>query len=272
MKLGITTIQRNRAPWIVQWLAFHMLVGFEHFFFYAHKCTDDTINILSKLARDYKIIIRLVADDMEKPQLISYNHSLYTYGPTVDWMAFIDGDEFLFPTRQKSMTQALAEYNERDMSALGVYWMCYGSSGRMKEPEGLLLENFPRHSSRDFHANKHIKSIVKGREEISTVGSHFFDTSRGTFDELMRPISKGFTDYEPSYEAFRINHYAVQSFEYLMEIKGPMGEADGSPNAVRGIEHFLTHDRNECDDGVSYNFIVPLKLKMRELQAVIDSQ
>ena len=38
MKLGITTIQRNRGPWIVQWLAFHLMVGFDRFFFYAHKC------------------------------------------------------------------------------------------------------------------------------------------------------------------------------------------------------------------------------------------
>ena len=31
MKISITSIQRNRNPWIVEWLAFHMLVGFNDF-------------------------------------------------------------------------------------------------------------------------------------------------------------------------------------------------------------------------------------------------
>ena len=57
-----------------------------------------------------------------------------------------------------------------------------------------------------------------------------------------------------------------------MQKKGPMGEPDVVRNQARGLDHFLRHDRNECDDGVSYNFLTPLKLKMRELQAAIDRQ
>jgi hypothetical protein len=271
MKLGITTIQRNRGPWIVQWLAFHLMVGFDKFFFYAHKCTDDTIDILIKLQRHYDITIHELGD-MEKPQLIAYKHAIDTYGHDVDWMAFIDGDEFLFSPRHRDMEEALAEYAERDLSALAVYWMCYGSNGHLDEPDGLLLENYPRHGGKDLLINKHIKSIVRGGEDILEGSSHYFVTSRGTFDELMRPVTAGVTKYEPSQEIFRINHYACQSHQYFMRTKGPMGEADGDPNKVRGLDHFFSHDRNECDDGVSYNLLIPLKLKVRELQAVIDSQ
>jgi len=187
-------------------------------------------------------------------------------------MAFIDGDEFLFSPKHRDMKYALAEYDERDLSALAVYWMCYGSNGHVEEPDGLLLENYPRHSSRDFLINRHIKSIVRGREKIDEGSAHYFVTSRGTFDEHMRPVTAGLTQYEPSYEVFRINHYVCQSHQYFMHCKGPMGEADGDPGKVRGLSHFLGHDRNECDDGTSYNLLMPLKLKVRELQAAIDSE
>jgi hypothetical protein len=271
MKLGITTIQRNRGPWVVQWLAFHMMVGFENFFFYAHKCTDDTISILQKLQRKYNITIHELGD-IEKPQLLAYQHAMNAYGPAVDWMTFIDGDEFLFPTKMKDMRQALADYHARDLSALAVYWMCYGSSGHVEEPKGLLLENFPRHSIKNCIGNRHIKSIVRGTEQLTVTNPHCFYTSRGTYDALLRPITSGLTDYEPSYDVFRINHYMIQSYEYFTQKKDLMGAADGDPNFVRGVQTFFDCDQNECDDGVSYNLLVPLKLKVRELQAVIDGQ
>ena len=271
MKLGITTIQRDRGPWIVQWLAFHMMVGFDSFFFYAHKCTDDTISILRKLQSHCNILIHELGE-MDTPQLIAYKHALDTYGGRVDWMAFVDGDEFLFPTKEKNMKQALTAYQEHNLSALAVYWMCYGSNGHIEEPAGLLIENFPRHSSRDFLPNKHIKSIVRGGEIVSHGTSHFFATSRGTFDESLRPILGGLAPYEPTYDVFRINHYVMQSYEYFVNKKSSMGDADNNPNRIRSMDLFWAHDRNECDDGVSYNLLLPLKLKVRELQAILDGK
>ena len=48
MKIGLVTIQKSRAPWLHEWLAFHHLVGFEKFYFYAHNCTDHTGPALSQ--------------------------------------------------------------------------------------------------------------------------------------------------------------------------------------------------------------------------------
>ena len=39
VKLGIASIQRNRSKWIVEWLAFQIVVGFEQFYLYAHNKT-----------------------------------------------------------------------------------------------------------------------------------------------------------------------------------------------------------------------------------------
>jgi hypothetical protein len=269
MKLGIASIQRNRGKWIVEWLAFHMLVGFESFYIYAHKTNDGMTETLLKLARRYNIKIHLL-DEQPQPQLQAYHHALNAYGREVDWLAFLDGDEFLLPAQGLHVGPSLAQFETRALSALAVYWVCYGSNGHVKDPDGLVLQDYPRHSAHDYLPNRHVKSIVRGGQAAQVQGSHIFHTPLGTFDEQHRPVHHGWMrDLEPSYQHLRLNHYAVQSYDFFRQVKQNIGAADGNPNLVRPDSWFFDADRNECDDGWSYRFLVPLKLKFEELQAVL---
>jgi predicted O-linked N-acetylglucosamine transferase (SPINDLY family) len=272
-KIAIASIQRDRGPWIVEWLAFHMLVGFNQFYIYSHKCVDDMTYKLQKLSQHYPIAVHEISSD-DRPQLVCYQHAYNAYGSQVDWMAFIDGDEFLFPTSQMQIGDTLAEYEDMDLSAIAAFWKCYGSSGHIIEPQGLIVENYPRHSSQNFPLNRHVKSIIKGRQEdVIASASHVFQTPRGTYDELLRPINHGLMkDLEPSYEKFRINHYTTQSWEFFCNKKKNIGAADFDSNYVRPDDWYPRHDRNECDDGASYNFLVPLKLKVIEMMKVITGE
>ena len=269
MKLAVTTIQRNRGPWIVEWLAFHMLVGFNQFHVYAHKTHDGMTETLLRLSRHYPITVHAIDMD-HAPQLQAYQHAYNTYGDQSDWMAFIDGDEFLFPTAHGSIGEALASFDGQDLSALAAYWVCYGSSGHLEEPQGLVLEDYRRHSRPDFAPNSHVKTIVRGRQTVVTDTCHVFQTPRGTFDEQMRPVNHGWMKaYKPSYERLRINHYAVQSWQFFVQTKQNIGMAcDAAPTHIRPTSWFHEYDRNECDDGASWAFLIPLKLKVRELQQV----
>src|SRR3989344_7888074 len=97
MLIGITTIQRNRAPWIKEWIAFHYLVGFRKFYIYTHMCSDNTAEILNGLKKKFDITIIPMGPEVEMAQMTSYQHSCDNFLKEVDWMAFIDSDEFLFP-------------------------------------------------------------------------------------------------------------------------------------------------------------------------------
>ncbi len=271
MQIAITSIQRNRGPWIVEWLAFHLLKGFNRFFIYCHKTDDGMTETLLKLARVYPISVHRIDID-DRPQIAAYQHAWASFRNEVDWMAFIDGDEFLHPTRHAQIGEALSHFNGQPLSALGAYWCCYGSSGHVDEPtQGLILQNYPRHSSADFLPNRHVKSIVRGRQEgVQIETSHVFTTPLGTFDDRLRPIHHGWMrGLEPSYDLLRINHYAVQSHEFFRTTKQRIGAPDANPNLIRPDAWYTEYDRNECDDGTSYNMLVPLKLKVRELQAAL---
>lgn len=260
MPLGITTIQRDRAPWIKEWISFHYLVGFRKFYIFLHRCCDETEKILTGLKTKFDVKIFIVDPETDRSQLKCYQDSYINFGHEVDWMAFIDGDEFLFPTSENSMEIALMKFSAKKISALGVYWVCFGSSGYIEEPKGLIIENYRYRAADGYGNNRHIKSIIRGGlTDISPFDPHFFQTPLGTFDENLRPITKGWTDYEPTYKKFRINHYVCQSRSYFLNFKQKCGNPDGDRFYVRSDQWWEEHDQNDILDNSMDKFIEPLK-------------
>lgn len=259
MKLGITTIQRDRASWIKEWVAFHYLVGFRKFYIFLHNCSDNTNEVLTELKKRFDIEIFIVNSDII-PHVKSYQYSCDNFLKDVDWMAFIDGDEFLFPTRHDSMETALNEFSDKKISAIGVYWVVFGSNGYIDEPVGLITENYKYRSDYNFANNRHIKSIVRGGqgETIRASGSHTFRTPKGTYDENLRPIIHAWTDYQPTYEKFRINHYVCQSRSYYLNFKRDHRKFDDGFE-VLDESWWENRDRNEVLDHSMDKFIGPLK-------------
>src|SRR3989344_1806583 len=265
MRLGITTIQRDRAPWIKEWVLFHHLVGFSNFYIYLHNCSDDSEKVLQELSKKFNIKIFIVDPKMENPQLKCYQKSYEDFGDEVDWMAFIDGDEFLFPTTDQTMKNALIKYSGKQLSGLGIYWACFGSSGHIEEPFGLIIENYKHRAKDGYENNRHIKSIIRGglSKSVRVGDPHFFQTPKGTFDENLKPISKGWTDYEPTYNNLRINHYVTQSREFFLNFKSQVTPPDGAKK--RDESFWVEHDKNDILDHSMDKFINPLKEALNSL-------
>lgn len=268
MRLGIATIQRNRGSWLAEWFAFHYLVGFTKFYFYAHKCEDDTMSKLLRLSQSFDIKSFQISESLDRPQLQAYQHAYDNFGHEVDWMAFIDGDEFLFPTKTYSMKESLEKFHYERLSALGIYWVCFGSSGHKTEPLGLIVDNFKMRARFDFDPNKHIKSIVLGRQKIQvSSNAHYFNTIYGTFDEQLRPVTGGnMREYEPSYDVFRINHYACQSYEYFKKTKQTSGMPDvAGCGTIRSDSWWETYDRNDVLDDSMEKYSSDLRRIVKQL-------
>lgn len=272
MRVGICSIQRNRGPWVREWVLFHHLLGVRYFYIGIHKTTDHSIAVLEKLSRHINIKTFVVADTTYlAPQQDFYQYTLDRFQHEVDWMAFIDQDEFLFATKLDTLQAALKKFTHQKISSLGVYWKCFGSGGHIKEPEGLILENYKFRAPDDFGPNGHIKSIVQTamlQGSIRVVCVHCFETSLGTFDEKGRAVTDGFTGLQPSYEDLRINHYICQSREHFLKVKRPQG--DGNRNVtkeedLRSEGWWEHHDRNDIQCGAIDRFIPKLKALDRSL-------
>ncbi|MBL8339942.1 MAG: glycosyltransferase family 2 protein [Rubrivivax sp.] len=266
-RIGLVSIQKNRAPWLHEWVAFHHLVGFSKFYIYAHNCTDHSDSVLNQLSSVYDLKAFRVGTHENQVQLKAYQHAYEQFGHECDWLAFIDGDEFLFPTAALSINEALAEYDHVRTSAIGAYWVCFGSGGHVEEPSGLVIQNYRRRPSLAFEINRHVKSIVRGRQ-ATRVGpnSHTFVTPWGTQDELGRPIDFGLTQYEPSYTRFRINHYVTQSLQFFKQFKQTSGAADAGANYVRPDSWWAKHDHNDELDSSLVHLVEPLRREMARVE------
>jgi len=254
MRIGLVSIQKNRAPWLHEWVAFHHLVGFERFYVYAHNCSDASAGVLQTLAGAYPLQAFELRTDEDRVQLKVYQHAYEQFGHECDWLAFIDGDEFLFPTAHADIGQALEPFQHRRVSAIGAYWACFGSAGHVPEPAGLVVQNY-RHRPPllGFADNRHIKSLVRGRQACRVgPNAHMFTTPWGTQDEIGRPVDFGLTTHAPSYTSLRINHYVTQSRQYFKQCKQTSGAADAGAAHVRPDSWWDKHDRNdEIDDSMT---------------------
>jgi predicted O-methyltransferase YrrM len=269
MKLGLVSIQRDRGRWLTEWFAFHYLVGFRQFYFYAHLCTDNTVSVLQRLCGKLSIQGMILSEKMDRIQLSAYQHACENFMDEVDWMAFLDGDEFLFPTRERTLPEALIPFESMPVSAVAVYNVTFGSNGHVEEPEGLITENFRRCCSDPaFQPNRRVKSIVKGHQRISVSAcSNVFQTPLGTIDEKGRPVTWGhLPHYEPCYDVLRFNHYPCQSYQYFKSFKSTSGHADAGAEAPRDDDWWKGFDRNEEYDSSLGRFYAELKDLVRWLE------
>jgi hypothetical protein len=268
MKIAICTIQRNRGQWLKEWFAFHYAIGVRKFYFFAHKCTDNTNEVILELKKYFDINAFVLSADLDRPQLSAYQYAYQNFNHEFDWIAFIDGDEFLFPSRHQDLREVMENYSYRKISGLAAYWACFGSSGHIIEPEGLVTENYRYRANYDFEPNRHIKSIIRGHQgdNFSVLqNSHYFKTIHGIIDADNRSIQGGFTQYEPNYEVVKINHYVTQSFTYFKSFKQSSGAADSNLNYVRPESWWDKYNRNEVYD----NSLSHINLKIKETMNLV---
>ena len=256
MKLGVATIQRNRSKYLAEWLCFHYLVGFRKFYLYLHRCTDDSLAIATTYSKHFDINVVVVPDDLPMAQLHAYKHAYECYNHEVDWMAFIDGDEFLYSPEVFDIGSALEPHFYKRTSALCAYWACFGSSGHVEDPNGLVLDQYKYRASLNSDINRHLKSIVKGRQaslvEISQ-NPHIFFTPYGSYDENERLIIHASPEWDPTHRTLRINHYATQSREFFETHKRFAGTAmDDAQVQERHEDWWMKYNINDhYDDGMS---------------------
>lgn len=251
MNAAICTIQRNRGRWLKEWVAFHYVTGFRKFYIFLHNCSDDSRGVVLELKKYFDIEVFEVSVEVARPQLAVYEYCYAEYGDLHDWIAFIDGDEFLYSPGGINVLNKLAIFDNKNLSAIGVYWLCFGSSGHKYEPTGLITDNFRYRANDDFKANKHFKSIVRGRlgKNFAVLqNSHFFSTPHGTYDTSMRALDYGCVEFDPIYTHLGINHYVTQSREFFDTFKQRSGAADAGSLMVRPEEWWVEHDRNEVWD------------------------
>jgi hypothetical protein len=183
MKLTALAVFRNEAPYLGEWIAFHLLQGVERFLLYQNCITDDWESALAP----FDDVVDVVDFSRQAPcQFEAYAAGLNLLRGRSRWVAVLDIDEFLFTVDGTSLPQLLSEFD--DAPALVVNWMIFGYGGHELRPSGLTIEQYLKRPPADHPPNKHVKSIVRPEAVKEVLTPHHFAVQGTPVDELHRPV------------------------------------------------------------------------------------
>lgn len=259
LRLAIGAIVKNEAPYILEWVAYHRVLGIDHFFVADNASDDGTTQLLTALhAIGVVDHFSFPGIPGRPPQLPAYAQIMTRYRANADWIAFIDADEFIYPTDGARSVQPFFSALGPAVGAVALNWAIFGSSFREEPSAGMVIERFTRRARTEHSTNLHFKTVVR-TEAFRGVGSnpHLFRIREGSwtiqadgFEVVEHPEKGPGLSDRLAWMPLRLNHYVVKSRAEFDWKKAPRGRAT-MPNVFRDEGFFRGHDRNEVVEPVS---------------------
>lgn len=208
-KFGVVAMARNEAPYLLEWIAYYRVLGFQQITIYDNQSNDASADILSPLAKAGIINARFWRDRNNR-QNRAYRHAVRRLRPFVEWCLFADLDEFLLLDPGLSLEDIVPK--EPDVAAVAIQWRIYGSAGFRNRDAGLIIERFTK---ADPVNSRMVKSMVRLRDlrrgEIHLpreVNGRVTDVLGRTVENTHAAGLPWITDGRA-----RINHYYNRSWE-----------------------------------------------------------
>jgi len=217
--LSLSTHFKNDAPYLKEWIEFHLMVGVEKFYLWNNESTDDYMSILQPYIN--KKIVHLENQPCHMEGLNegnSINKTLKLFGHNTRWLILhLNIDEFLYLRNGTDLKPFLKEYEK--FGGLGVNWICFSSSGINKKPESQLEytkcwkdSSSPQRSDMAWH----IKSIVQPRfvkDALNRTPIHCVNYKNGYYCVNSENEKIDGPAHKPNHSKIRINHYFTRSKE-----------------------------------------------------------
>lgn len=272
---------KDEGPYILEWVAYHTLLGFSDILVYTNDCTDGTDEMLDALA-SIGLVSRYDNSPIgtKPPQsralLRAQHHPLVQ---DADWIMVFDFDEFVTIRRGENRVDDLVDMvNEAGATAVAMTWRFFGSNGNALYQDEPVTVRFSRSATTEFSKGFGVKTLFKmdSTMKLAIHRPHLNRKARkdGNGHELKwingsakpidgRVITWRQTRRTVGYEFCQVNHYGVKSGEeYLMRrLRGDVLNNHGKYDD----EYFRTFDRNEAVDSSTDNIQGRLRKLISEL-------
>ena len=259
--LALCCIARDEDPFLKEWLAYHALMGVEHFYIYDHCSKNPIRQALGSFADDSRVTVRRVAG--EKMQIPAYDDCLRSFGGDCRWIGFLDLDEFVLPMRDNDLRVLLSEFES--YGGLAATWHLFGSSGHLRRPEGPVIKNYLQAFA--VQDSYHVKCFVQPARTIQALGPHTFRYGPEHFcvNEDHYPVSPTCPCTFSSGRLVRVHHYFLRSQQDFEE-KVRRGRADSDdPAKNHRMDMFYNSIAVPCvEDAAIQRFLPPLEAALRE--------
>ncbi|MFQ8632094.1 MAG: glycosyltransferase family 92 protein [Intestinibacter bartlettii] len=251
-ELSVVAIVKNESLYIKEWINYYKTVGVTKFYIYDNESTDN----LKECLKDYiesKLVIYIYFPGKNK-QLAAYNDAIKNYKQNSRYMAFIDCDEFIVPTKNEKLTKTIDNIVSGipNLGGIGINWALYGSSGLEKRVDKPITQVFLNRGQDFAWQNFHVKTICNPRLVKNYISPHFPIYRLGAWNI----DSKGKRQYvwynhDVDFSIIRCNHYFGKSREEFIQ-KRSRGMADRQ--SKYDLTKFDEYDLNDIHDDIMLRY------------------
>jgi hypothetical protein len=242
-------------PGIKEWCAHHLLLGFDAIYILDHLSKEPLEQVLYNF--DERVQTIKINNDSGGIKTNCMNYAkIIGQKLNAKWILYLDCDEFLILNKHPCVKDFLNDYNSSDQ--LAINWLMFGTNNHVKEPPGLVIENYTKCTPL---IDQHVKCFVKPQTIHKIFNPHFFVLihgfktnnilnslipTPGPFVHLNLPYNE-----VPAYVA----HYIYKSEEFYLNHKCSLPRDD--TGAIRTIDKTIHEQYNEVD-----NFLIKERYTM----------
>ncbi len=278
------SMMKDEAPYLLEWFAHHMAIGFTDILVYTNDCSDGTVEMLERLEELGLGYHRPnVIPEGVKPQPSALNHA--ENEPLVaaaDWLLVFDADEFLCINHPSgSLDGMLDDAVALDANGIVITWRIYGSGYVTEWSRDPVTEQYLYAAPPQWRMGWGVKTLFKYDPEYWRLGIHRPKIRKKHMDDGFpdtvhwlngsgRPMEdyfkfRGWRSIRRTigYDWAQLNHYAIKSVDAyaIRKFRGNVNNKKDKYNA----DYWSLQDRNEVRDESALNHAAKRQEIMGEL-------
>lgn len=261
------SMMKDEAPYLLEWVAHHLAVGFTDLLVYTNDCSDGTDDMLIRLeALGLAYHRRNEIPSGIKPQPSAIKHAqVEPLVAAADWLMVFDADEFLAIGHPSGTLDAmLDDAVAKGANGIVVTWRIFGSGGVLDWSRAPVTEQYLRAAPPLWNKGWGVKTLFKFDPVHWKLGIHrpsiknkHLETGFPETVHWLNGSGAPMEDYfkfrgwrsirrTVGYDWAQMNHYAVKSVDAyaVRKFRGNVNNKADKYNA----DYWSLQDRNEVED------------------------
>ena len=261
------SMMKDEGPFLIEWVAHHLAVGFSDLVVYTNDCSDGTDDMLIRLEElGLAHHRRNVIPEGIRPQPSALNHAQEE--PVVgksDWVMVFDADEFLsIRYGNGTLDDLIAGAKAQDANGIVVTWRIFGSGGVVNWSRAPVTEQYLLAAPPMWNKGWGVKTLFTFDPDYWKLGIHrpkmknrHIDTPFPDSVKWLNGSGREMEDYfkfrgwrsitrTVGYDWVQLNHYAVKSVDSyaIRKMRGNVNNKKDKYNS----DYWSLQDRNEVRD------------------------
>jgi hypothetical protein len=205
--VGICAIFKDEARDLLEWIAFHICIGFDHIVLFDNGSTDGGAARVN--GSPFKPFVTIINWPERLGQISAYQFFCQKFARFFEWVTFLDISEFVHLIDYDSIEAVLPRYG--GASGVRLQWLTFAASGHVRRTSGLVIESYDLRLPGYHERRGRVKLLLRSSDvvdvgdspQVFQVTGEIFNT-RGV---VVPPLGVS----PPCHDTIVINHYLTKS-------------------------------------------------------------